>query len=327
MFERGFVSHHFAGTSAECKLDDVYVLLCDDHIKEWEEIRHIAEAVMAQRRELLIICKDIAEPALRNLVVNIQQGRLRSCVVKLPALNNRGEILLEDLAVKTGGTVISPKKKGHTFKNVQLSHLGRCESVTIDKQKTVMVGEKGKPEAVEIRRVQIENDIKKADKLEIILQKERYAKFIGGVSVLYVGSHSEIELKEKKARIDDAVRATKEAFKEGIVPGGGYTLSYINHLNLGMYAELESAVDVIAENCNVSPIACDKYDVYDYAKGIQGNFIELGIIDPVSVVKESVINAYSIATLVLSTEALVYAEEADYEATVLDGIEHGKNRF
>jgi chaperonin GroEL len=328
MFERGYVSHHFAGVNAECKLDDVYILFCDEEIKDWQDIRHIAEAVTAQRRELLIVCKDMAEPVLGNLIMNIQQGRLRSCVVKLPALRNRGEILLEDLAIKTGGKVISPKKKGHMFKNITLEHLGRCDTVTVDKEKTVLVGEKGSPDKVEERRKQIESDLKKADKLEIILQKERYAKFIGGVSVLYVGGHSDVELKERKDRIDDAVRATKEALKEGIIPGGGYALHYItsNMSNMSYY-ELNSPTQAIADNCNESIVSCDFPYVYDYAKRIEGNYIELGIIDPLSVVKQSVINAYSLATLVLSTESLVVSEEFDMEGAVLEGIDQGKNRF
>jgi len=329
MFERGYVSHHFAGTNAECKLDDVYILFCDDEIKDWQEIRHIAEAVMAQRRELLIVCKDIAEGPLSNLILNIQQGRLRSCVVKLPALRNRGEILLEDLAIKTGGKVISPKKKGHQLRKVQLEHLGRCDSVTIDKSKTVLVGEKGDEAAIAERKKQIEADLEKADKLEIILQKERYAKFINGVSVLYVGGHSDVDLAERKARIDDAVRATKEALKEGIVPGGGFALARVASDNIQKYDELYSPLSTIASNCNdVFDLEISaKQEVYDFAKDVRGNYIELGIIDPVSVVKETVINAYSVATLVLSTAGMVYNEDFDMEDAVLDGIKHGKDRF
>ncbi|MFT7118784.1 MAG: chaperonin GroEL, partial [Flavobacteriales bacterium] len=159
-------------------------------------------------------------------------------------------------------------------------------------------------------------------------QKERYAKFIGGVSVLYVGGHSDVELKERKDRIDDAVRATKEALKEGIIPGGGYALHYItsNMSNMSYY-ELNSPTQAIADNCNESIVSCDFPYVYDYAKRIEGNYIELGIIDPLSVVKQSVINAYSLATLVLSTESLVVSEEFDMEGAVLEGIDQGKNRF
>ena len=326
MFERGYVSHHFAGTNAECKLEDVYILFCDDEIKDWNEIRHIADEVRSQRRELLIVCKDISEPVLRNLIANIQQGRLRSCVVKLPALRNRGEILLEDLAIKTGGRVISPKKKGHVFEKLKLEHLGRCDSVTIDKSKTVLVGEQGDKVAINERKKQIEADIEKADKLEIILQKERYAKFIGGVSVLYVGGNSEVELREKKDRIDDAVRATKEALKEGIVKGGGYPLFAIANA-FEDYDELESPLKLIAANCNNEVVLTSNDDVYDYALNKQGNFLKLGIIDPLSVVKQSVINAYSLAVLILSTEGLVYPEEGDFEGAVLEGIEQNKDRF
>jgi chaperonin GroEL len=322
MFERGYVSHHFAGANAECKLDDVYVLMVDDEIKEWEEIKDICQHVMSQRRELMIICKDIAEPALRNLIINMQQGRLRSCVVKLPALRNRGEILLEDIAIKTGGIVISPKNKGHMFSKINLEHLGRCDSVTVDKQRTVLVGEKGDEGKIEDRRKQIEADVKKADKLEIILQKERYAKFIGGVCILYVGGHSDVELREKKSRIDDAVRATKEALKEGIVPGGGYSL-----MSFVKYPELEAPTRTIAENCNTEMVECIIPNVYDYDKKIEGDYLKLGIIDPVSVVKESVVNAYSLALLVLSTEALIYPDEFDTESAVLDGIKYQKDRF
>lgn len=327
MFERGYVSHHFSGSNAECKLSDVYVLMVDDEIKDWSEIKNICQQVSSKRAELLIICKDIAEPALKELIFNMQQGRLRSCVVKLPALRNRGEILLEDIAVKTGGFVLSPKKKGHILNRTELQHLGRCDSATIDKKSTVLIGEKGDLKKVAQRAKQIKADIEKADKLELILQKERYAKFIGGVSVLYVGGHSDVELKEKKDRIDDAVRATKEALKEGIVPGGGYPLYNIGD-TFKEYEELKSPLKTIAGNCNASvEVLKDDDYVYDYARHRTGHYLDLGIIDPVSVVKQSVINAYSLAALVLSTEALVYPEEYDTEQAVMDGIKFGKDRF
>lgn len=335
MFERGYLSHHFSGPNSEVNLSDVRILLCDDEILEWDDIKHIVQEVHSLRDDLLIICKDMAEFPLSNLVHNVQQGRMNCAVVKLPALKSRGEILLQDIAVKVGGTVISPKKQGHSFAKVSVKHLGKADNVTVDKDRTIVVGGKGDPEAVKAREERIRADLEKANELESFVQEERLAKFIGGISVIHVGANSEVELKEKKDRIDDAVRATKEALASGIVPGGGATLARISGLSKGkpflqklVYYAIAQPLNCIAENCHTDyHLPEDENKVFDYAKNKEVDFLKGGIIDPASVVKHSVINAVSLAALVLSTDAIVYPENVDIEEAIMQGIEHGKNRF
>lgn len=334
MFERGFISHHFAGPNAETNLHDVRILLCDDEITSWEDIKGVVQEVHSLRDHLLIICKDMAQVPLRNLVHNAQNGKLQSCVVKLPALRTRGEILLEDIAVMTGGTVVSPKNKGHMFEKVSVKHLGKADSVTIDKDRTVIVGGKGDEQAVKQREATIRADLKKANELERFVQEERLAKFIGGVSVIHVGANSDVELKEKKDRIDDAVRATKEALKGGIVPGGGATLANISNKSKGkpflqklVYYAITQPLNTIANNCGTEARLYSGKFVHDYYKNKKVDYLKGGIIDPANVVKDSVLNAVSLAALVLSTDALVYPAEMDMEEAIMDGIEHGKKRF
>ena len=335
MFERGYISHHFAGVGAETNLYDVRILLCDDEITSWDDIKDIVQEVHTLRDHLLIVCKDMAATPLRNLVHNAEQGRLQSCVVKLPALRNRGEIMLEDLAVLTGGTVISPKNKGHVFRKVEVKHLGKAESALIDKDRTVIVEGKGDPVKILEREAQIKADIGKANELEKLVQTNRLAKFIGGVSVIHVGANSDVELSDKKARIDDAVRATREAIVSGIVPGGGSTLARISanndtsdELTELVYNSILEPLKAIAENCN-SPVelSMESDEVYDYAKNEMVHYLVGGIIDPANVVKNAVINAVSLAALVLSTDAVVHPIDFDVEDAILQGIEHGKNRY
>lgn len=337
MFERGYLSHHFAGNNSEVNLEDVRILLCDDEITSWDDIKGVVQEVHSLRDTLLIVCKDMSESALRNLIYNAQQGKLRSCVVKLPALKTRGEILLEDIAIKTGGTVVSPKNKGHAFSKVSVKHLGKADTVNIDKDRTVIIDGKGSPEAIKEREGQIRIDLEKANELERFVQEERLAKYIGGVSVIHVGANSEVELREKKDKIDDAMRATMEAMKHGIVPGGGQVLAKIstdksegimNQIEAVVYESLMKPLQTIAENCHTSvKLYKDDNIVFDYSKNCEVDFLEGGIIDPTSVVKNAVINAVSLAALVLSTDALVFPEELDMEEAIMQGIEAGKNRF
>jgi chaperonin GroEL len=351
-FERGYLSHHFINNlKGECILENPYILFTDDEIKSFSEIEHIAQAVLVSRRDLLIICKDMSSIALSSLITNKLEGRLNSCVLRLPALRTRGEILLEDMAILTGGSVISPKNKGHKFELAKLVHLGSADKVVIDKNNSVIVGGRGNEKLIAERTELIRQAVADSNKLEKSVNEERLGKFIGAVAVISVGANSDIEMRDKKDRIDDAVRACKSAIEEGVLPGAGVILNsigvYINNIfvpesekqQIKAQNILANAIrepyDRLFENAGINPAAIwlnaeddlHFWDTIDVRSGKIVNAIDGGILDPTKVLRTAVENAVSVSSLLLSTAAVVYPHDADFEQRVMDAVDFNKESF
>lgn len=327
-FDRGYLSPYFVTNTENmtAEYDNPYILIHDKKISNMQDILPILEKVVGAGRSLLIIAEDIESQALGVLVVNRLRGQLKICAVKAPGFGDRRKAMLEDIAVLTGGTVIS-EEKGYKLDNVELEHLGTCEKIVVDKDNTTVVNGSGTKEEIQARiniiKQQIENTTSDYDKEKL---QERLAKLAGGVAVLYVGAATEVEMKEKKDRVDDALHATRAAVEEGIVAGGGTALvraiSSINNLKgdnedqtIGVQIvkkALESPLRTIAENAGVEGSI-----VLQRVKNSRGDsgynartdkFEDLkkaGVIDPTKVTRIALENAASIAGMVLITECVV----------------------
>lgn len=332
-FDRGYLSPYFV-TDADkmtADLSNPYVLLFDKKISNLQEILPILEPVAQSSRPLLIIAEDVDGQALATLVVNKLRGGLKIAAVKAPGFGDRRKAMLEDIAVLTGGTVIS-EERGFSLENADLTMLGTAENITIDKDNTTIVNGAGDPEAIKARinqiKAQIESTTSDYDKEKL---QERLAKLAGGVAVLYVGAPSEIEMKEKKDRVDDALHATRAAVEEGIVAGGGVALvrakSLLSSLKTDNADEatgvqivaqaLESPLRTIVENAGgegsvvVAKILENKGNFgYDAKNDAYVDMIKAGIIDPKKVTRVALENAASVAGMILTTEcALVDIKE------------------
>jgi len=335
-FDKGYLSAYFVTNSEtmECELEDPFILIHEKKISSVHDLLPVLEKVVQAGKPLLIIAEDVEGEALATLVVNRIRGTLSCAAVKAPGFGDRRKAMLQDIAILTGGTFIS-EDLGHKLENVTLDMLGQARRVRITKDKTTIVEGKGKPEAVKGRIEQIKREIEETDsdydreKLE-----ERLAKLAGGVAVIHVGAATEVELKEKKHRIEDAVHATRAAVEEGVVPGGGTT--YIDILPALEQLKLEGDEQVgvnivkralteplrqIANNAGVEGSIIVE-EVRKAPKGVGfnalteklENMIDAGIIDPAKVTRTALENAASIAALVLTTEALV-AEMPEKEKT------------
>ena len=332
-FDRGYLSPYFV-TDADkmtADLSNPYVLLFDKKISNLQEILPILEPVAQSSRPLLIIAEDVDGQALATLVVNKLRGGLKIAAVKAPGFGDRRKAMLEDIAILTGGTVIS-EERGFSLENADLTMLGTAENITIDKDNTTIVNGAGDPEAIKARinqiKAQIESTTSDYDKEKL---QERLAKLAGGVAVLYVGAPSEIEMKEKKDRVDDALHATRAAVEEGIVAGGGVALvrakSLLSSLKTDNADEatgvqivaqaLESPLRTIVENAGgegsvvVAKILENKGNFgYDAKNDAYVDMIKAGIIDPKKVTRVALENAASVAGMILTTEcALVDIKE------------------
>ena len=332
-FDRGYLSPYFV-TDADkmtADLSNPYVLLFDKKISNLQEILPILEPVAQSSRPLLIIAEDVDGQALATLVVNKLRGGLKIAAVKAPGFGDRRKAMLEDIAILTGGTVIS-EERGFSLENADLTMLGTAENITIDKDNTTIVNGAGDPEAIKARinqiKAQIESTTSDYDKEKL---QERLAKLAGGVAVLYVGAPSEIEMKEKKDRVDDALHATPAAVEEGIVAGGGVALvrakSLLSSLKTDNADEatgvqivaqaLESPLRTIVENAGgegsvvVAKILENKGNFgYDAKNDAYVDMIKAGIIDPKKVTRVALENAASVAGMILTTEcALVDIKE------------------
>jgi len=327
-FDRGYLSPYFI-TDAEKMVADYenpYLLITDKKISNMQELIPVLEKSLQTGRPLLVIAEDVDSQALGVLVVNRLRAGLKVVAVKAPGFGDRRKAMLEDLAILTGGTVIS-EDQGYKLENAGLEHLGTCERLTVDKDNTSLVGGKGKAEDIKARTNQIKQQIESTtsdydrEKLQ-----ERLAKLAGGVAVLYIGAATETEMKEKKDRVDDALHATRAAIEEGIVVGGGVALvralDSLKSLkganddeNFGIQIvrkSLEAPIRIIAENSGVDgsvvfhKVADDKgsfgynarHDRYEDLKAA-------GIIDPTKVTRVALENAASIAGLVLTTECVI----------------------
>lgn len=332
-FDRGYLSPYFV-TDADkmiADLENPYILLFDKKIANLQEILPILEPVAQSGRPLLIIAEDVEGQALATLVVNKLRGGLKIAAVKAPGFGDRRKAMLEDIAILTGGTVIS-EERGFSLENADLSMLGTAETVTIDKDNTTIVNGSGKASDIKARvnqiKAQIETTTSDYDKEKL---QERLAKLAGGVAVLYVGAASEVEMKEKKDRVDDALHATRAAVEEGIVAGGGVALvrasSVLSKLTTDNLDEvtgiqivaraIEAPLRTIVENAGgegsvvINKVTEGKKDFgYDAKSEKYVDMMKAGIIDPKKVTRIALENAASVAGMILTTEcALVDIKE------------------
>lgn len=332
-FDRGYLSPYFVTDSDKmiADLENPYILLFDKKISNLQEILPILEPVAQSGRPLLIIAEDVEGQALATLVVNKLRGGLKIAAVKAPGFGDRRKAMLEDISILTGGTVIS-EERGFSLENADLEMLGTAETVTIDKDNTTIVNGSGKASDIKARVNQIKNQIESTtsdydrEKLQ-----ERLAKLAGGVAVLYVGAASEVEMKEKKDRVDDALNATRAAVEEGIVAGGGValvrsqkTLQKISDVNLDevtgiqiVSRAIESPLRTIVDNAGgegsvvINKVIEGKGDFgYDAKADTYVDMLKAGIIDPKKVTRVALENAASVAGMILTTEcALIDIKE------------------
>ena len=332
-FDRGYLSPYFV-TNADkmiTELENPYILLFDKKISNLQEILPILEPVSQSGRALLIIAEDVEGQALATLVVNKLRGGLKIAAVKAPGFGDRRKAMIEDIAILTGGTVVS-EERGFSLENADLSMLGTAETITIDKDNTTIVNGAGKASEIKARvnqiKAQIETTTSDYDKEKL---QERLAKLAGGVAVLYVGAASEVEMKEKKDRVDDALHATRAAVEEGIVAGGGVALirtkdklaklkSENSDENTGIQIvdkAIESPIRTIVENAGgegsivISKVLGSKDSIgYDAKNEEYVDMLKAGIIDPKKVTRIALENAASVAGMILTTEcALVDIKE------------------
>lgn len=336
-FDRGYISPYFVTNSEkmECEMDSPYILLYDKKISNLKDMLPILEAVAQSGRPLLIIAEDVDNEALATLVVNRLRGSLKICAVKAPGFGDRRKEMLEDIAVLTGGTVIS-EVKGMQLSQATVNDLGTAEKVTVSKDSTIIVNGAGSKELIANRvaqiKAQIETTTSNYDKEKL---QERLAKLAGGVAVLYIGAPSEVEMKEKKDRVDDALSATRAAIAEGIVPGGG--VAYIRCLsaletlkgdnddeNTGIAIirrAIEEPLRQIVANAGLEGaviVQKVKDGEGDYGFNARTdtyeNFFATGVIDPAKVTRVALENAASIAGMFLTTECVIADKKEDAPA-------------
>ncbi|MDE5839484.1 MAG: chaperonin GroEL, partial [Muribaculaceae bacterium] len=327
-FDRGYISPYFVTNSEkmECEMDSPFILLYDKKISNLQEMLPILEAVAQTGRPLLIIAEDVDNEALATLVVNRLRGSLKICAVKAPGFGDRRKEMLEDIAILTGGNVIS-EVKGMQLKQATVNDLGTAEKVTVNKDNTTIVNGAGSKDAIDARvnqiKAQIETTTSEYDKEKL---HERLAKLAGGVAVLYIGAPSEVEMKEKKDRVDDALSATRAAIAEGIVPGGGVAyircLSAIDELKGENNDEttgiaiirraIEEPLRQIVANAGLEGaviVQKVKEGTGDFGYNARTdnyeNFFATGVIDPAKVTRVALENAASIAGMFLTTECVI----------------------
>ena len=330
-FDRGYISPYFVTDTEkmEAVLESSYILLFDKKISVMKDLLPVLESTAQTGKPLLIIAEDVDGEALATLVVNKLRGSLKVAAVKAPGFGDRRKEMLEDIAILTGGTVIS-EEKGLKLENTTLDMLGQCEKIAVDKDNTTVVSGAGEKESIDARinqiKVQIENTTSDYDKEKL---QERLAKLAGGVAVLYVGAASEVEMKEKKDRMNDALNSTRAAVEEGIIPGGGVAyLRAIEKLE-GFEGEnddettgisivrraLEEPLRIIADNAGVEgSVAVQKVREGKADFGFNArtetyeNLLKAGIIDPTKVARIALENAASIAGMLLTTECVLVEE-------------------
>jgi len=326
-FDRGYISPYFVTDpdKMEVNIEDPYILLNEKKIGAMKDMVPLLEQIAKMGKPLLIVAEDIEGEALATLVVNKIRGTLKCAAVKAPGFGDRRKAMLQDIAILTGGKVVS-EDLGIKLENITLKDLGRCKKVTIDKDNTTIVDGAGKRSDIEGRVKQIRAEIEetKSDYDREKLQ-ERLAKIVGGVAVIRVGAATEIEMKEKKARVEDALHATRAAVEEGIVPGGG--VAFIRSIDALAKAKLsdeeqqglnivrralEEPLRQIAANAGFEgSIVVEKVKEGKGAYGFDadtaqyGDMIQAGIIDPTKVARFALQNAASVASLMLTTEAMV----------------------
>jgi len=326
-FDRGYLSPYFVTDpeKMEAVLEDVYILLNEKKISNMKDMLPILEQIAKMGKPLLILAEDVEGEALATLVVNKLRGTLKCCAVKAPGFGDRRKAMLEDIGILTGGRVIS-EDLGIKLENIKLNDLGRAKRITVDKDNTTVVDGAGDKDDIEARvkqiRVQIEETTSDYDREKL---QERLAKIIGGVAVINVGAATETEMKEKKARVEDALNATRAAVEEGIVPGGGVAylrcLSALDKMKLEgdqkigvdlVKRALEEPIRQISNNAGQEgSVVTEKVKNekgafgFDAAQDEYTDMIKAGIIDPTKVVRLALQNASSVASLMITTEAIV----------------------
>jgi chaperonin GroEL len=341
-FDRGYLSPYFVTNTEkmEAVLENPYVLIYDKKVSSMKELLPVLEATAQTGRPLLIIAEDVEGEALATLVVNKIRGSLKIAAVKAPGFGDRRKAMLEDIAVLTGGTLIS-EERGYKLENATLDYLGTAEKITIDKDNTTIVNGAGTKEDIVARvnqiKSQIENTTSDYDKEKL---QERLAKLSGGVAILYIGAATEVEMKEKKDRVDDALHATRAAVQEGIVAGGGVALiralSAIEGLELDnidqttgvkiVYNAIQAPLRTIVSNAGgeasvvVNAVKAGKDDYgFNAATGEYVNMFKAGIIDPTKVTRLALENAASIAALLLTTECVIVDSPEEANAGGMPG--------
>ena len=332
-FDRGYLSPYFV-TNADkmiTELENPYILLFDKKISNLQEILPILEPVSQSGKALLIIAEDVEGQALATLVVNKLRGGLKIAAVKAPGFGDRRKAMLEDIAILTGGTVVS-EERGFSLENADLSMLGTAETITIDKDNTTIVNGAGKASDIKARVSQIKAQIETTTS---DYDKEKLAKLAGGVAVLYVGAASEVEMKEKKDRVDDALHATRAAVEEGIVAGGGVALVRTKDKLAKLKSEnadettgiqivdkaIEAPIRTIVENAGgegsivIAKVIDSKDNMgYDAKNEEYVDMLKAGIIDPKKVTRIALENAASVAGMILTTECAVIDIKEDTPA-------------
>ena len=343
-FDRGYLSPYFVTNSdnMEAEMDDAYLLIYDKKISNMKDLLPLLEKVVQTGKPVTIIAEDVEGEALATLVVNKLRGTFKVLAVKAPGFGDRRKSMLEDIAVLTGGTVIS-EDAGYKLENATLDYLGTCKRVVSDKDNTTIVGGTGEASAIKARineiKVQIEKTTSDYDREKL---QERLAKLSGGVAVINVGAATEVEMKEKKARVEDALHATRAAVEEGIIPGGGVallrTVPALDKVKVDeeeavgvdiMRRALDAPLRQICSNAGVEPsivaqaVREGKDDFgYDARTGEYVNMFKAGIIDPTKVARVAVQNATSIAGMILTTEAAV-TEIPEKEAPAMPPMDPG----
>jgi chaperonin GroEL len=327
-FDRGYLSPYFVTDTEkmETQMENPFILIYDKKISSMKDLLPTLEKVAQSGRGLLIIAEDLEGEALTTLVVNKLRGTIKVAAVKAPGFGDRRKAMLEDIAILTGGAVIA-EETGRTLEAVELADLGTCDKVVIDKDNTVIVNGAGKADSIKARvgqiKAQIETTTSDYDREKL---QERLAKLAGGVAVLYVGAPSEVEMKEKKDRVDDALHATRAAVEEGIVPGGG--VAYIRSIsdldklkgdnedqNVGIEIikrAIQEPLRQIAKNCGVegsvivNKVREGKGDFgYNAREDKYDNLKKIGVIDPTKVTRVALENASSVAGMLLTTECVI----------------------
>jgi chaperonin GroEL len=348
-FDRGYLSPYFVTDPErmEATLEDAYILIHEKKISSMKDLLPLLEQVARSSKPLLVIAEEVEGEALATLVVNKIRGTLQVCSVKAPGFGDRRKAMLEDIAILTGGRLIA-EELGLKLENVGLKDLGRCKRITVDKDNTTLIDGGGKKSDIEGRIKQIRNQIEETtsdydrEKLQ-----ERLAKLVGGVAVIKVGAATEVEMKEKKARVEDAMHATRAAVEEGVVPGGGVALlrcqSVLENLKVDeeqqfgvriVQRAIEEPMRWIARNAGQDgPVVVNNVR---QGKGSHGynastdeyeDLMKAGIIDPTKVVRTALQNAASVAGLLLTTEAMVAEKPKEEKSAPGGGMPHGGDDF
>lgn len=339
-FDRGYISPYFVTNTEkmECEMENPYILIYDKKISTLKDMLPILEASAQSGRPLLIIAEDVDSEALATLVVNRLRGSLKICAVKAPGFGDRRKEMLEDIAVLTGGVVIS-EEKGMRLDGATVEMLGRAEKITVNKDNTVIVNGLGSKDSIEARvaqiKAQIETTTSDYDREKL---QERLAKLAGGVAVLYIGAASEVEMKEKKDRVDDALSATRAAIAEGIVPGGG--VAYIRCIEAleglkGANEDETTGIEIVRRAIEaplrqimanaglegavvLQKVREGKGDYgFNARTGVYENFFEAGVIDPAKVTRVALENAASIAGMFLTTECVIADKKEENPAPAM----------